>query len=65
MKKGRKELYHTCIIAIHHFYNIHDSLREINNENHIMEEIKIVKLIINFHKEKKWIQKIKIIINNI
>ena len=59
MKKGRKELYHTCIIAIHLFYNIHDSLREINNENHIMEEIKTVKLIINFHKEKKMDSKNK------
>jgi ubiquitin-activating enzyme E1 len=59
MKKGKKELYHVCLCAIHHFLSIHNYLPEINNDNHIREIIKIVKLLINFGKNKEFIKKIK------
>ena len=64
MKKGKKELYHVCLIAIHHFLNIHKHLPEINNKNHISEIIKIIKLIIKIGNDKDWIKKIKVIDEN-
>ena len=59
MKKGKKELYHVCLIAIHHFLDIHKDLPEISNDNHVNEIIKMVKLIINVSENKDWIKKIK------
>ncbi len=59
MKKGKKELYHVCLCAIHHFLSIHNYLPQINNDNHTKEVILIVKLLINFGKNKEWIKKIK------
>lgn len=64
MKKGKKELFHICLIAIHHFLNIHNNLPEINNKNDVIEIIKLVKLLINFGKNKDWIKKIKSIDEN-
>ena len=61
MKKGKKELYHVCLIAIHHFLSIHNYLPEINDRNHIEEIIKITKLIITVGNNKDWIKKIKLI----
>ena len=59
MKKGRKEIYHVCLIAIHHFLSIHNQLPEINNKNQVGEIINLVNLLINFGKNKDWIKKIK------
>ena len=59
MKKGRKEIYHVCLIAIHHFFSIHKHLPEINNKSHVVEILKLVNLLINFGKNKDWIKKIK------
>ena len=59
MKKGKKELYHICLIAIHHFLNIHNYLPVINTD--LNEVIKIVNLLKNFGKNKDWIKKIKTI----
>lgn len=59
MKKGIKELYHVCLIAIHHFLNIHSFIPETNNKSHIEEVIKIIELMINFGNDKKWIKNIK------
>ena len=64
MKKGRKELYHICLYALHHFYSIHNSLPEINNELHIREVLKHAKLIFNIIKEKSWLKKISILDEN-
>lgn len=47
MKKGKKELYHVCLIAIHHFLTVHNYLPETNNKSHSLEIIKTIKLIIN------------------
>ena len=64
MKKGKKELYHVCLIAIHHFLTVHNYLPETNNKSHSLEIIKTIKLIINMGKEKDWIKKIKSIDEN-
>ena len=61
MKKGKKEYYHICLIAIHYFLSIHNHLPEINDKNHILEIKKLVNLIINIGNNKDWINKIKII----
>lgn len=61
MKKGKKELYHICLMAIHHFLDIHEHLPRTNNSNDIVETIKIVKWIINFISNKTWVTKIKFI----
>ena len=61
MKKGKKELYHACLIAIHHFLSIHNYLPEINDRNNIKEIIKITKLIITVGNNRDWIKKIKLI----
>jgi len=64
MKKGKKELYHVCLIAIHHFLTVHKYLPEINNKSHSLEIIETIKLIINIGIEKDWIKKIKSIDEN-
>ena len=61
MKKGEKELFHICIIALHHFYSIHNFLPELNNKKHYLEILELVKLLIQIGKEKEWIKKIKIV----
>ena len=64
MKKGKKELYHLCLIAIHHFLDIHAHLPEINNKNNVAEIVKIVKLLINIGKNKPFIKQIESIDEN-
>jgi ubiquitin-activating enzyme E1 len=61
MKKGKKELYHVCLIAIHHFLDSHGHLPEINNKNHVIEVVKIVKLLINIGNNKSFIKLIELI----
>ena len=61
MKKGKKELYHVCLIAIHHFLDNHGHLPEINNKNHVIEILKIVKLLINIGNNKSFIKLIELI----
>ena len=58
MKKGEKELFHICIIALHHFYSIHNFLPELNHKKHYLEILELVKLLIEIGKEKEWIKKI-------
>ena len=61
MKKAKKELYHVCLIAIHHFLDSHGHLPEINNKNHVIEVVKIVKLLINIGNNKSFIKLIELI----
>ena len=61
MKKGKKELYHVCLIAIHHFLDNHLHLPETNNKNHVMEIINIVKLLIQIGNNKFFIKQIETI----
>ena len=61
MKKGEKELFHICIIALHYFYSINNFLPELNNKTHYLQILELVKLLIQIGKEKEWIKKINMI----
>jgi len=60
ISKKNKELFHIIIIGVQKFISNKKYLPEINNENHILELIKIIEEIYDKgKKEKEWINSIK------